>query len=274
MMIRNHEKPLAWRAGVLTLTVHSLLIMLLLLSFQWHSVQPMQIASVELWDQLPTPAAPEAPPPAVEPEVQKPLPEKPIVSEPVPEKVTPAPVEKVDIAIKPQEPKAKPLPRPVPKPEPKPEPVPEKNKASEKNTSEQALKQLQQSMMNEDTQQMKQEKPKVNLASEVKSNVAVAGSTIDNSEMAKYIGLITAQIKQHVNAQVCGSGKPELDFMIQLMPSGQLIGKPQLLNSSASNACNDAVERAILEAQPLQVPRGDLFNQFRSLKLKFKPNEV
>jgi colicin import membrane protein len=39
-------------------------------------------------------------------------------------------------------------------------------------------------------------------------------------------------------------------------------------------ACDDAVERAILESQPLPVPsQAEVFSQFRELKLKFRPNE-
>lgn len=267
-MIRNHEKPIAMRAGLLTLLVHLLLGLLLVFSFQWKSIKPMQIATVELWDNLPSPESVKPTVPEKTPEPEKPVeppkpvePEKPVL----PEK--PVVTEKVDIKLK-------------SKPE-KPKPV--KSKAKEKPEDE--LKKLQAALLNEATELSKQEKPKVapaptsaptpvaSPAAEVKSTVAVTGSTTDNSEIAKYIGLITAQIKQHVNHEVCGSNKTELQYMIQLMPSGMLIGKPQLQASNASPACNDAVERAILQAQPLKVPSGDLFNQFRLLKLKFKPNE-
>ena len=58
------------------------------------------------------------------------------------------------------------------------------------------------------------------------------------------------------------------------MPTGDVIGHPKLLKSSGLSACDAAVERAILESQPLPVPtQADLFSQFRDLKLKFRPNE-
>ena len=94
-MIRPHEKPIAWRAGMFSLLVHVVLLAVMLISFNWKTVSPSNIAQVELWDNLPT----------AEP-AKKPVPPKP---EPKPEPVP--------------EPKPKALP-PPPKPEPKPEPAP------------------------------------------------------------------------------------------------------------------------------------------------------
>lgn len=262
-MIRNHEKPLAMRAGLMTLLVHTVLCVILIFSFNWKSIQPMQIATVELWDQLPS-AKPEPQPVEHVKQVEV---EKPIAPEPL--KVEPEAPAKVEIQIKKTSEKeiAK-------KPEKVEKVKAEPNKNSQK--SEDDLKKLQDSILNEDVQLTKQEKPKAAAPSppaEIKSTVAVTGSTTDTSEMAKYIGLIAAQIKEHVNHEVCGNSKTELQFVIQLMPTGMLIGKPQLKTSNASSACNDAVERAILQAQPMPVPKGDLFNQFRLLQLKFRPNE-
>ncbi len=261
-MIRKHEKPLALFAGLMTLLVHSVLLILLFFSIHWKSVQPMQISTVELWDHLPSiPVAAPVPEPEIKPE-----PKQEIKPEP---KIEPDPPAKVDIQVKKNP--VKPEPKVVPKKklaEKKPEP----EKVEPKTDSE--LKKLQESLLKEDTQLNKSEKPKSAAPAEVKSNVAVQGSTVDPSEIAKYISLITAQIKQHVNSQVCGNGKPELQFMINLMPTGYLIGTPKLIVSNANGACNDAVERAILESQPLPVPKqADLFTQFRELKLKFRPNE-
>ncbi len=259
-MIRNHEKPLALRAGLMALFVHGVLLLLLFFSIHWKSVQPMQIATVELWDHLPSQ-------PMVSP-APFPEPEKKVEVNPEP-KIEPDPPTKIDIQVK-----KNPV-KPKPKSETKKNEIVKKTeplKVEQKTDNE--LKKLQESLLKEDTQLNKTEKPKNSPPSEVKSNVAVQGSTTDNSEMAKYIGLITAQIKQHVNSQVCGNGKPELQLVINLMPTGYLIGKPKLSGSNASVACNDAVERAILESQPLPVPKqADLFSQFRELKLKFRPNE-
>jgi colicin import membrane protein len=263
-MIRKHEKPIAFRAGVLTMLVHGVLLLLLFFSIHWKSVQPMQIATVELWDHLPSkPSVRPISEPKVEPEIK---PE--VKTDPLPEqKAEPEPPAKIDIQVKKNPPKSK-VETKKKELEKKPEPSPVESK------NEDELKKLQESLLQEDSHLSKQDRPKSSPPAEVKSSVAVQGSTTDASEVAKYVSLITAQIKQHVNPQVCGKGKPELQFVINLMPTGYLIGKPKLIASNASVACNEAVERAILEAQPLPAPKqADLFSQFRELKLKFRPNE-
>ncbi len=53
-MIRRHENPLAVRAGVLSVLVHGILLTLLLMSFNWKTIQPASISEVELWDKLPS----------------------------------------------------------------------------------------------------------------------------------------------------------------------------------------------------------------------------
>lgn len=90
-MIRNHEKPLALRAGLMALFVHGVLLLLLFFSIHWKSVQPMQIATVELWDHLPSQ-------PMVSP-APFPEPEKKVEVNPEP-KIEPDPPTKIDIQVK------------------------------------------------------------------------------------------------------------------------------------------------------------------------------
>ncbi|HEY8084368.1 MAG TPA: cell envelope integrity protein TolA, partial [Methylophilaceae bacterium] len=55
---------------------------------------------------------------------------------------------------------------------------------------------------------------------------------------------------------------------------GRLNGSPHLVKSSGLSACDEAVERAILAAQPLPLPpQTELFDQFRNLNINFRPNE-
>jgi len=272
-MIRQREKEVVWQAGVFTLVVHGLLLALLLVSFQWKTVKPMSIAEVELWDSVPTPKAqaevtpPEPPAPTPEP----PKVVEPVKAEPKPE---PAPEPKAEIQVKKVQPKPEKIekPKPVkeekPKPEPKPEPKPVKQ-------DPEALKKLQQALLAEDAKAEKQEvaKPAASPTGDKTAQKAQAG-TPNPTEMAKYVGLISAKIRQHVNRQLCGTDKAtKLTFMIALMPTGEVMGHPRLLKGSGLSACDDAVERAILESQPLPVPASaDLFSQFRDLKLEFSPN--
>jgi colicin import membrane protein len=276
-MIRQHEKDVVWQAGAFTALVHGLLLALFLVSFQLKTVQPMNVAQVELWDSVPSPQAEPAPPPPPEP---TPQPETPKVVEPVkPEpKVAPEPEPKAEIQTK----KAPAMPPKVEKPKPEPiKPKEEKPKEPPKvdktKTDPDALKKLQQALLAEDAQSQKNDvaKPAASPAGSKTAQVAQAG-TPNASEVDKYKGLISNKIKQHVNKQLCGADKAiKVTFMIALMPTGEVMGRPKLIKESGMSSCDDAVERAILESQPLPVPTSaDLFSQFRELNLVFRPNDT
>jgi len=99
----------------------------------------------------------------------------------------------------------------------------------------------------------------------------VAGT--NSGELEKYKALIQQKIYQNVNKQLCGLDPLELIFEIVLMPTGDLIGGAKMIKSSKIESCDQAVERAILQAQPLPMPQDNrLFSQLKKLKLKFQPN--
>jgi len=99
----------------------------------------------------------------------------------------------------------------------------------------------------------------------------VAGT--NSGELEKYKALIQQKIYQNVNKQLCGLDPLELIFEIVLMPTGDLIGGAKMIKSSKIESCDQAVERAILQAQPLPMPQDNrLFAQLKKLKLKFQPN--
>jgi colicin import membrane protein len=99
----------------------------------------------------------------------------------------------------------------------------------------------------------------------------VAGA--NSGELEKYKALIQQKIYQNVNKQLCGLDPVELIFEIVLMPTGDLIGNAKMIKSSKIESCDLAVERAILQAQPLPMPQDrNLFSQLKKLKLKFQPN--
>ena len=99
----------------------------------------------------------------------------------------------------------------------------------------------------------------------------VAGS--NSGELEKYKALIQQKIYQNVNKQLCGLDPVELIYEIVLMPTGDLIGSAKMIKSSDIESCDLAVERAILQAQPLPMPQDSrLFSQLKKLKLRFQPN--
>ena len=276
-MIRQHEKDVVWQAGAFTVVVHGLLLAVFLVSFQWKTVQPINVAQVELWDSVPSPQAEPVPAPPSEP---TPQPETPKVVEPIkPEpKVAPEPEPKAEIQIRKASatpPKVeKPKPEPIKPKEAKPKELPKVDKTK---TDPDALKKLQQVLLAEDAQSQKSDvaKPAASPAGSKTAQLAQAGSP-NAGEVAKYTGLIRDKIKQHVNRQLCGNSQSlEVNFKITLMPTGEVMGHPKFIKGSGMTACDEAVERAILESQPLPVPTlADLFSQFRELNLVFRPNDT
>ncbi|BCM25986.1 TonB C-terminal domain-containing protein [Methyloradius palustris] len=259
-MIRSRENPVAIQAGALSVLVHAVLLSILVLSFNWRTVRPASVAEVELWDNLPQQKAVEKP---VEKPVEKVVPPEPPkpVEQPKPEpKPEPVVEPKPDIQMK--KVPVKEIPK-VEKPIVKPDPP----KPDQKKIKEDLLKKLQQDMLKEDSKPAHSDVPKIEGPVSPTTNQASQG------EIDKYRSLISSKIHRYVNNQLCGTGKPELLIGLELMPTGEVIGVPKIVKSSGIIACDDAVIRAILLAQPLPLPtQPDLLAQFRSLNLNFTPN--
>lgn len=257
--IRQRETPAMWQAGVLSFLVHGVFFALLVMTFSLKSVQPMQVAEVELWDSLPVQK--------VEPRPEPPRPEP--VNEPRPEPKPEPPEPKAEIQVKPKPPiKFRPEPEKKPKIEEKPRPYP---KLQARKEEEKRLEDLKRAMLAEDdpSQAQSQEAQQIAAAKNAQAQAVVSSGALDSATAR-----IVAKIKRFVNPQVCGTGKPVLEFDVSLMPTGEVIGTPKLQKSSGIPACDQAVERAILQAQPLPLPKDvELFAHFRDLSLKFRPND-
>ncbi|HEX5363772.1 MAG TPA: cell envelope integrity protein TolA [Gallionella sp.] len=166
---------------------------------------------------------------------------KPKVEEKVEQKVEapappPAPEKQPEIAL--PDKKAKPV-------EKKPEKKPEK-KVKEPQVDEQALREQ----------------------AEQTERAAATGRMVD-----EYTGKISAKIRSRI---VMPPGVPDdarAEFAVTVLPGGSVLN-PRLLKSSGNAAYDNAVERAILKAQPLPLPPdAALFNKFREMKLGFRPKE-
>jgi len=223
-------------------------------------MRPASVAEVELWDNLPQQKAVENP---IEKPVEKvvpPEPPKPI-EQPKPEpKPEPVVEPKPDIQMK--KVPAKEVPK-VEKPIVKPDPP----KPDQKKIKEDMLKKLQQDMLKEDAKQVQNDAPKK------EGPVSPTPNPVNQGEIDKYIAQISSRIHQKMTNQLCGNGKPQLIIGLELMPTGEVIGAPKIIKSSGIIACDDAAVRAILSAQPFQLPtQPDLLAQFRSFNLIFTPN--
>ncbi len=259
-MLRKHENSDSWKAGILAITVHLVLLVGMLISFNWKAAHPvMNITEVELWDKLPStkPVIVEEPKPVIK-EEPKPDP-KPVVEEkPKPEEP------KVDIEL-----------------EKKKQELAQKEKElEEKHKKDEATKKFAQQMRDEDLREKKADekkqldKIKQDALSDVKAQDDKQASAVNASLIGEYTEKIKAKIRGNVNKTLCGDGNPELKFEISVLPTGQLSGSPRIVKSSQISACDEAVERAIIASEPLPLPDDpSLKAQFKNLNLKFRPND-
>lgn len=270
-MLHQRETPDSVKAGILSVTVHVLLLGALLISFNWKTTHPTSIAQVELWDTVATVTPPPMPKPVQE-EISQPEPMQPI-PEPEPQaKIEPAPeiaVEKKMIEPPKKVLEKKAAPKPALKVEEERKKLLEQLRREDlnnqpKETAKQntdAIKKLQQELLNEDK-----------AGGDVKS--AVSKTAASPGVVDEFKAKIQSKIRSHVNKTLCGEGNPELKFEIGLIPSGELSSNPRLVKSSGNPVCDEAVERAIRLAEPLPLPSDPaLFSQFRNLKLTFRPND-
>ena len=262
-MIRKHENPVAIRAGALSIVVHGALLLMLVLSVNFKSSPPVSYSEVELWDTLPS-QAPKNKPIAVKvlPKIEEQIIEPKV--EPIPEPVIEKPVvkqtTKPDIQIKEEikKPKVE-----TPKSEKtKPEILeivkPKKD----------ALKDLQAMMAAEDN------KAQANTSKKTEKALNQARiSAVNQGEIDKYRALIAEKIKDKVNKDLCNAGNKKVTLKISMMATGE-VSNTHVTSSSGSEACDQAIESAVLLAQPLPLPADkELFSQFRDLTLNFRPTE-
>lgn len=283
-MIHRHENPEVkkdtWKAGFYAVAVHAVLLAGMLFSFNWKAAHPVvNVTEVDLWDKLPAPVVTETPQPEVKepptPEVPKPEVKEP--PKPTQEEKPKEEAPKVDIELenkkKEQEQKAQ-------------KEIEEKEKLAqlkkekelEKKKKLEALQaELRQDELR-DKQEKKQQDALKKLQQEALSDEHAASDKQASATNASLIGEFTekikAKIRGNVNKTLCGDGNPQLIFEISVLPTGQLSGTPKITKSSGNDACDEAVERAIIASEPLPLPDdASLKSQFKNLKLKFRPND-
>ncbi len=275
-MLRKHENPDSFKAGMYALAVHVILLVGMLVSFNWKAAHPvLNVTEVELWDKLPAPKTAEVP--KLEP--------KPVVEEKPEPKVEPKPEPKIEEKPKPEEPKVdielekkkKELELKKDKELTDKLEQDKKLKAIQAESREDELKEkeaLKQKKAEEKKQKDALKKLQQEALSDEKGNDDKQASAANASLIGEYTEKIKAKIRGNVNKTLCGDGNPELRFEINVLPTGQLSGNPSLIKSSGNTACDEAVERAIIASEPLPLPDdASLKAQFKNLKLKFRPND-
>ncbi len=253
-------------SGAMALVTHALFFALLVFGVTWQKRQPEAMV-VDLWNNLPPMSAPKAEPaPDVKAEPEPPRPEPP-----------------PKVEVKPP-PKAEP--KPVPKAEPKatvkPDIALQEKKEKERKAAEQALAEKKKRELEHAQvaalreQQAKEAEAKQRAAREQEEalkKLAAQQATAQEKLKNEYIERIRAKIRRFIIEPPNLQGNPEVEMDVVLLPGGEVLGV-KTRKASATSAWDNAVERAILKAQPLPLPPDPaMFKDFRELNLKIRPKE-
>jgi colicin import membrane protein len=224
-------------SSAFTVGIHALFMMFLVFGLTWQRQYHPEANSVDLWASLPSsqPSSP-VPPPAVKPEPVEP----PIETQPPPQPE----IAKPDIALKDKIERDQRI-------------VEEKRKEEDKKRQQEM-----------EAQHLAQEQEKA------RQNLAAQQASARQTEINKYRKAISDKIRRYIFAPPNMQGNPEAEFTVRVLPGGEILAAP-IKKSSGVPAYDDAVERAILKAQPLPLPSPDspIFNEFRELNLTFRPQE-
>ena len=264
------------QANLFTLVIHLALFIFMIFSVNWNVKAPYY-AEIELWDAVPTQTKPK-------PQIKK---TKPKIKKTAPSEDLKKAQQKKDADIQLKKKKAAELKK---KKAAELKKKKEINRLQKQLLEEEKLEKMQKQLLEEEKlekmqkdilaqeklERLQEDLRDKDLAKDTRIAIEgqedlVAGS--NSGELEKYKALIQQKIYQNVNKQLCGLDPVELTFEITLMPTGDLIGDAKMIKSSKIESCDLAVERAILQSQPLPLPKDNrLFSQLKKLKLKFQPN--
>ncbi len=253
------------KARALAVVMHVAFIALLVFGVSWPKKPEMPVTA-DLWSSLPQMPQPQ-PEVAVAPVPPEPKPAPKVTPPPVP-KTEPAPVPKPDIALRDKE-KKHTEPKATPKPEPRVEPKPEPKKREDDTAKRERERERERKLAEAETEA----KAAAEKAARDKASVAerAAKAAAAARENQKYINGIRGKVYARVALPPDLQGNPETEFSVSLLPGGELL--EVVLRKSSGNAAYDAaVEKAIRQAQPFEVPSGELFQQyFRQFPMVFRP---
>jgi colicin import membrane protein len=228
------QEPFRLPAAILAGVVHALFFGLLYFGFAWQNLSP-QGYEVELWQSLPEPVmTPAEPPVPVEP-----VAEAPPASEP-------APASQAEIVL------------------------PDKKKRTQPAENQEPEPQLPKIMVQTmppvaipvvDPQVVQAER-------ERQEKISAEKRMVD-----EYTAKIMAKIRSNIVEKPGIDKRLRTEFLVTLLPGGAVLSA-KLHKPSGDAQYDDAVERAILKAQPLPLPADvSLFRNFRELKLGFTPEQ-
>jgi colicin import membrane protein len=289
----NRDQKLL-KAGVLALLVHVVFFIFMTFGLSWKTHPPSGIV-VDLWSDLPQPE--QKPTKKIKALPPKPV-DPPKKIEPVPpKKVEPAPPKKIesvpskaDIELKKEKEKKAKLAKEK-KAKEKEAKLAKEKKEKEKKIKEQKIKEQKIKEQKIKEQKIKEQKIKEQKIKEQNDRVAAeterfqkelgeeeerrrlqklayAQSAAKRNLMDEYKAKILAKIKSKLVLPPDLPNDPVAEYDITLLPGGEILSV-KLRKGSGFRSFDEAVERAIILARPLPLPKDKLlFQNFRNLSVK------
>ncbi len=244
------------KARALALAMHAAFIVLLIFGVSWQR-KPESPVVADLWSSLPPMA------PTVQPKVETPPEPQPAPPPQPAPRVEPALVPKPDIALKAKEKEKKAEPKKV-------DDKAVREKAAEaKRAAEERDAKLKKLLEAEKVFEAKAATEKAAAAERAATEQAARAAAARENQ--KYISGIHSKVWARVALPTDLQGNPEAEFMVSLLPGGEL-ENVTMRKSSGNPAYDAAIERAIRQAQPFNVPSGDEFHRsFRRFSMTFRP---
>ena len=253
-----HEDRQLLPAGALAAVVHVAFLALMLFGVQWQN-HPLPPVQAELWNSLPPLDVRPEPAPAVVPEPAPspptpPTPPTPPAAEPAPA-AAPTPA-KPSIAIE----RAPRKPPPVP---PKAAAAPPRHDAEDLARREADLRRLDRearakAAREQSEQARRDQAEEQRLAALQRDADATQTAQADAARahlMQSYIDRITAKIKENTLVPASVPSGVSLTIKFVVLPDGSVLdGSIRVVKSSGQSSYDDAVQRAIIAAQPLPMP--------------------
>ena len=231
--------------------MHLLFLALLVFGVNWQKKVEPQANIVDLWSTLQSQTKPAEPPPPPPPQPEVKPEVKPVEAPPVKAAVKPE-IAKPDIALREKAEKERRI-------------LEEKQKEAKKREEEGKVAAAKQQQA--EAQRLAREQE------DAQRRVAEQAAAAQAKLINEYKERIRTKIKRFIVLPPNLQGNPESEFDVVLLPGGEVLGA-KLKRGSGVIAYDNAVERAILKAQPLPLsPDPALFKDFRELNLKFRPQE-
>lgn len=239
-------------SGAFALGMHLMFLMLLVFGATWQKKVEPQANIVDLWANLPSQEQPQVEPPPPPVPVVKPAPQPKIEPPPPPKAVAKPEIAKPDIALKKKAEKER-------------RALEAKQKEAKQREAEAKAAQKLQQAKEAEAQRLAREQE------DAQRRIAEQQAATQARQRNEYIERIRARIKRFIVLPPNLPGNPEVEIDVIQLPGGEVLSA-RLKRSSGFSAYDNAVERAILKAQPLpSPPKPELFE--RELNLKFRPQE-